>query len=292
MAKKKHHHRPGRFDSMTAGISITMVLVLIGIVVFIVSIADTVGRTMRENFSVDVLLDDSMTTAQVQQMKHDLEARVYTKEVVFISKEEATKSMAEAYDDVNPQEFVGESPYPASFEISLKAEYTERDSLVRYMPPLKKMTGVTDVIYPEDLMTEVNDNIRKISLVLLIIAGLLSIVSIALINNTMRLNVSRRRHSIQTMKLVGATWGFISRPFLVKAFTIGLLASIIADGLIFLGIERLLAWDAEAATIISAEVIIFTLAVVALCGIMLTVISAWFSVRRHLSMSRDEAALY
>lgn len=292
MPKKKHHRHHLRFDSITAGISITMVLILIGIVAFIASMADSVGRTMKENFSVDILLDDSLTTEQINVMKADLQKKAYTREVVFISKEEATRTMAEAYDDVNPQEFVGESPYPASFEVSLKAEYTEKDSLTRYMPPLKKVTGVTDVIYPEDLMTNVNDNIRKISLVLLIIAALLSAVSIALVNNTVRLNVARRRHSIQIMKLVGASWGFIRRPFLLKALVMGLAAAVLADGVIFLFIRRLILWDQDAAAMITPFVMIVTLGTVGICGVLLTVLSTLFSVNKHISMNREQAALY
>lgn len=292
MPKKKHHRHHLRFDSITAGISITMVLILIGIVAFIASMADSVGRTMKENFSVDILLDDSLTTEQINVMKADLQKKAYTREVVFISKEEATRTMAEAYDDVNPQEFVGESPYPASFEVSLKAEYTEKDSLTRYMPPLKKVTGVTDVIYPEDLMTNVNDNIRKISLILLIIAALLSAVSIALVNNTVRLNVARRRHSIQIMKLVGASWGFIRRPFLLKALVMGLAAAVLADGVIFLFIRRLILWDQDAAAMITPYVLAITLGTVGVCGVLLTVLSTLFSVNKHISMNREQAALY
>lgn len=292
MPKKKHHRHHLRFDSITAGISITMVLILIGIVAFIASMADSVGRTMKENFSVDILLDDSLTTEQINVMKADLQKKAYTREVVFISKEEATRTMAEAYDDVNPQEFVGESPYPASFEVSLKAEYTEKDSLTRYMPPLKQVTGVTDVIYPEDLMTNVNDNIRKISLILLIIAALLSAVSIALVNNTVRLNVARRRHSIQIMKLVGASWGFIRRPFLLKALVMGLAAALLADGVIFLFIRRLILWDQDAAAMITPYVLAITLGTVGVCGVLLTVLSTLFSVNKHISMNREQAALY
>lgn len=292
MSKKKQHRHHLRFDSVTAGISITMVLILIGIVVFIASMANSIGRTMKENFSVDILLEDSLTTEQIQALQADLQKKPYTHKVVFYSKEEVTRNMAKEYDDVNPQEFVGESPYPATIELSLKAEYTEKDSLKRYMTPLKETAGITDVIYPEDLMTDVNNNIRKISLILLIIAALLSAVSIALVNNTVRLNVARRRHSIQTMKLVGASWGFISRPFLVKALIMGLMAALAADGIIYLGIHRLVLWDKEAASMITLRVMVTTLGTVAVCGVLLTLLSTLFSVNKHISMDREEAALY
>lgn len=291
MTKKKHRHHTGRLDSLTACISTTMVLILIGIIVFFGLMADSLSKSVKENFTVEVLLEDSISAADAKQMQKELAAMPYAKHVSYISKEKATKSMAEAFD-TDPEEFVGQSPFPASFEINLVAEYTDKDSLERFMPSLKKVVGVTDVIYPEDLMTQVNKNIRQINIVLLVIAGLLAIISIALINNTIRLNVARRRHSIQTMKLVGASWGFIRKPFLKKSLWMGLIAALLACGTIIGGISTLTTWDTELAKLISPLVIAATCGIIIIVGLFLTLISAFFSVNKHLGMSRDEASLY
>lgn len=289
--RKKHKNNPGRFDSMTAFISTTMVLILVGTIVFFTLMAETLSRSVKENFTVEILLEDSITTEQTKAMKSELTAMPYAKQVTYISKDQATKTMAEAYD-TDPKEFTGYSPFPASFEVNLKAEYTVKDSLDRYMPSLKKAVGVMDVIYPEDLMSVVNQNIKNVSIILLIIASLLALVSIALINNTVRLNIARRRHTIQTMKLVGAKWSFIRRPFIRRALWIGVFAALIADGILFGGITTLMQWDAEMAGLITPIIIAFTLLSVLAFGVVLTLISAFFSVNKHLGMTADEAALY
>lgn len=289
--KKKHHNHPGRLDSMTAFISTTMVLILLGTIVFFATMADTLSRSVKENFTVEILLEDSLTQAQTKEMKRELTAMPYAKRVTYISKEQATKTMAEAYD-TDPTEFTGYSPFPASFEVNLKADYAVKDSLDLYMPSLKKAVGVTDVIYPEDLMSVVNQNIKNVSIVLLIIASLLALISVALINNTVRLNIARRRQTIQTMKLVGANWSFIRRPFIRRAFWLGFFAALIADGILFGCITTLMQWDDQMAVLITPIIIAITLVSVMIMGVVMTLISAFFSVNKHLGMTADEAALY
>lgn len=291
MAKKKHKKSQGRLNSVTACISTTMVLVLVGIVVFFGAMADNLSRSVKENFTVEVLLEDSLDTHATRVLQKELTAKPYTKAVNYISKEKATRTMAEAFD-TNPEEFVGNSPFPASFELHLHADYANADSLSRFMPAIEKRAGVMEVIYPEDLMTQVNHNIQQIAIVLMIIAALLSIVSIALINNTVRLNVARRRHSIQTMKLVGASWGFIRRPFVLSAVGMGVLASLLADATLFGGIYTLMQWDAEIAALITPLILVVTMGSVLVFGVVLTLTSSFFSVNHHLNMSREEAELY
>lgn len=291
MAKKKHNHHPGRLNYFTACISTAMVLILVGIIVFLGLMIDSLERTIKEEFTVEVLLEDSLQQTEVKKLMTEIEAMPYAKQVSYISKEEATRTMAENHG-VNPAEFIGESPFPASFEVMLKAEYTEPDSIERHMESLKQATGVTDVIYPGELMKDVNANIQHISLVLFIIILLLGVVSVSLINNTMRLNIAQRRHAIQTMKLVGASWSFIRRPFLLQALGMGAVAGVLADGVLLGFFTTLLRWDPENAQIITSGVIAVTLLCVLLVGISLTLLCAYFSVNRHLAMTRDEAALY
>ena len=291
MAKKKHRHQPGRLNSITACISTGMVLILIGTIAFFGMMASSIERSIKETFTVQVLLDDSLSQADTRVLQKEISQTAYTREVTYFSKEDAARTMAIDLGE-DAKNFVGKNPYPASFEISLNADYTHPDSLKRYMPGLRKAQGVMDVVYPEDLMASVNDNISRISLVLLIVALLLSVVSVSLINNTMRLNIAQRRHSIQTMKLVGASWGFIRRPFLWRAFWIGLVASVLADGVLAAGFVALLNWDPDNASLVTPGVIALTLVIVAAVGIALTLVCAFFSVNKHLAMSRDEAALY
>lgn len=268
-----------------------MVLVLVGVVAFFASMADNLSRTLRENFTVEVLIDDSTTQAQAHQLQTYLRHQPYTRLTNYISKDKATQLHASA-QGIDPEEFLGHSPIPASFEVHLRAEYANSDSLARFMPALRQQAVVTDVVYPEDLMDNVNRNIGKVSLALLAVAVLLAIVSLSLINNTMRMSVARRRHSIQTMKLVGARWGFIRRPFMRQAFWIGFFAVLLADGLLYAGIAALLQWDAGIAALITPLVVAITLGSVAVVGLALTLITAFFSVNKHLYMTREQAYLY
>ena len=292
MAKKKNRkHSRHLMSSFTACISTTMVLILVGIIVFGGSMAGELERTLKENFTVTLLLDDEISNRQAYDLQTDLRRMPYAKHVRYISKEKATRIQAETMGS-DPSEFIGYSPIPASFEVQLRAEYACNDSIETFAPNLRKASGVTDVIYPKDLVAKVNHNFRQISIVLLVIAALLAIVSLSLINNTMRLSSARRRHSSQVMKLIGARWGFIRRPFLINAMGMGLLAGILADGVIFGGIYALMSWDEGVASLISPAIIALTLGSVLLTGIVLTLVCAFFSVNRHLYMSRDEANLY
>lgn len=278
-------------SSATAVISTTMVLTLVGTIVFFATLADSLGRSVRENFTVEVLLDDSLNHQQTYVLQQFLRAQPYTRHVGYTSKDKATRLQNEALD-IDPEEFLGYSPIPASFEVYLHADYADADSLARYMPALRKEKGVMDVVYPKDLMDRVNENFRRVSLVLLIVAALLGTVSLALINNTMRMSIARRKQSIQTMKLVGAKWSFIRRPFLGQALRIGIWASLLADGLLAGGMYALTTWDADIARLLSPAVTIATLGAVPAVGISLTLLCAYFSVNKHLGMTRQEAALY
>lgn len=291
MAKRKIRRKPGILNSLTACISTAMVLVLVGIIAFLSMMVGSIERSVKENFSVQVLLEDSVSKEATHKFYEELKAMPYTKDVTYISKEDATRSMAEDYG-VNPAEFIGDSPFPPSFEVKLKAEYTSPDSLDTYIPGIKQAVGVIDVIYPEELMEDVGNNIQHISMIIFCIILLLGIVSVSLINNTMRLNIAQRRQAIQTMKLVGASWGFIRRPFLLQALGIGAIAALLADGVLASGFYLLMQWDPSNAVNITPMIMILTLLTVLIVGVALTLLCAFFSINRHLTMTRAEATLY
>lgn len=280
----------GGFNSFTACISTAMVLVLLGTVVFFVSVADNLGRTMKENFSVQVLLSDSISQGQTYELQTFLRKQVPVRLVSYTSKEKATKEQAEVLGS-DPEEFLGNSPYPASFELLLKADYANNDSLRKYMKAVKTRPFVTDVIYPEDLMDAVNRNIHTASIVLLCIALLLGFVSFALISNTMRFSAYANRHTIYTMRLIGARQSFIRRPYLRQAFWIGLIASLVALALLAGALHALLKWDDGIRALLSTDVLVLTCGCVIITGILLTVICAFFSVTRFLRLSGDKIHL-
>jgi len=190
----------------------------------------------------------------------------------------------------DPEDFLGYNPFNASIEIKLNSEYANSDSIAKIEKRLLKNKNILEVRYPQELMDAVNNNIRKISLFLLLLAALLTFISFALINNTIRLAVYSKRFLIHTMKLVGASWGFIRRPFLKKNFWIGVTAGIMADLLLMIGAYSLIIYEPELRSIITPEVMLIVLASVLLFGIIITLLCANVSINRYLKMKAS--ALY
>ncbi len=288
MVKRKRS--AGGFNTLTACISTTMVLVLLGTVVFFVSVADNLSRNMRENFSVQVLLSDSISHHQAFEMQQFLRRQTPVRHVSYTSKEAATREQAEVLGS-DPEEFLGHSPYPASFELLLKADYANNDSLRKYMPAVRKRPFVTDVIYPQDLLDSVNRNLQTVSVVLLTLAILLAFVSLALINNIMRFSAYANRYNIYTMKLIGARWSFIRRPYLLQAMWIGLIASVAADGILYGVIYALMGWDEAIVQLLTPTVLLSTFGIVPAVGLSLTLLCAFFSVNRFIRLRGNKIYL-
>lgn len=287
---KKRRTR-GHFGAITTCISTTLVLVLLGIVVLFVSVGDNYSRQLREGFTVEVMLNDSIQPVQQSSTLAALRKAPYAREVNYISKEQGMREMNDVMGgDLGT--FDGTSPVPAEFEVFLNYDYANADSLARYEKAMLALPGVSEVNYPRDIMQSLDRTIPAIGLGLLIVAGLLALVSFSLINNIIRMSVYARRYSIHTMKLVGASWSFIRRPFIAQALRIGIVAAIIACGLLG-GMIYYLQFEAGAGDIyinqlITPEVWIYTLGVIVVCGICLTAWSAYLSVNHHLSLRGGE----
>lgn len=287
---KKRRTR-GHFGAITTCISTTLVLVLLGIVVLFVSVGDNYSRQLREGFTVEVMLNDSIQPVQQSTTLAALRKAPYAREVNYISKEQGMREMNDVMGgDLGT--FDGTSPVPAEFEVFLNYNYANADSLARYEKAMLALPGVSEVNYPRDIMQSLDRTIPAIGLGLLIVAGLLALVSFSLINNIIRMSVYARRYSIHTMKLVGASWSFIRRPFIAQALRIGIVAAIIACGLLG-GMIYYLQFEAGAGDIyinqlITPEVWIYTLGVIVVCGICLTAWSAYLSVNHHLSLRGGE----
>ena len=188
----------------------------------------------------------------------------------------------------DPSEFIGMNPFVPSIELQLKAQYANTDSLKWIASGLKSDKRITDITYPQDLMDSVNNNLNKINLVLLILAVLLTCVSFSLINNTVRLGMYARRFTIHTMKLVGASWGFIRRPFLGNAVGIGLLAALLADGVLAAGVYALYTYEPGVLTVITWQVMAVTGGAVFLFGVLITLLCAYVSVNKFLRMKAGD----
>lgn len=282
--KKK---KTGKFNTITSCISTSLVLILLGTATFFIKLSENFGRELRENFTVEVLLDDAITKDERETMHQELTALPYVKQVSYISKEEGMKEMAAVLEG-GPQEFLGFNPIPAEFELFLNAAYANQDSLLYYIPDLYNYKKVTDVIYPKDAMEFVDHVIPLIGSLLIFVASLLGFISFALIHNTMRMSIYARRFSIHTMKLVGARWGFIRRPFMLRAFWIGFWAAIVANALVGIGMYWLYSLDAYIGNLVTQDVVWTTFGINFACGLCLTIISAYISVNKFLKMTTSQ----
>ena len=223
--------KSGSFFDMqfiTSSISTMLVLLLLGIVVFFVMAANNLSVYVRENIAFSVLVSDDMKEPDILHFQKQLNKEPYVKQTTYISKAQALKEQTEAMG-TDPAEFLGHNPFTASIEIKLNADYANSDSIAWIKDEIQSNKQVIEINYPQDLLDAVNSNIRKISIVLLGLAALLTLISFALINNTIRLAVYSKRFIIHTMKLVGASWSFIRRPFLIRNVWIGILAAKNAD---------------------------------------------------------------
>lgn len=285
MSKKRHSFLSTQF--ITAAISTTLVLVLLGIIVLFVITAQNLSTYVKENINVSVLISDEMDSLQIKSMEKMLKQAPYAKSVEYISKEQALVEEIQA-QGIDPTEFIGVNPYTASFEVKIHADHANPDSISSAVKKLKGNPNVVDVIYSKDLIKSVNDNIRKVSIILLIIAALFTYISFALINNTVRLTIFSKRFIINTMKLVGASWNFIRRPFLTQSFTLGIVSAIIADALIIGGIYWLHNFEPQITAVIDLKAIIIVSAAVFLFGIIITYFCTLFSLNKYLKMSSNE----
>lgn len=272
---------------ITASISTMLVLLLLGAVVFFVLAANNLSVYVRENIAFSVLVSDDMKETDILRFQKELNAKPYVKHTDYISKKQALAEQSEAMG-TDPAEFLGYNPFTASIEVRLNADYANSDSVAWIKDEILSNKEVIEINYPQDLLDAVNRNIRKISLILLGIAALLALISFALINNTIRLTIYSQRFLINTMKLVGASWAFIRRPFLKRNAWIGILAGVMADTVLAVIAYALVRYEPDLLAIVTPEVMITVMGVVFLFGVVITTFCALVSINRYLRMKTNE----
>ena len=284
--KNKTRGRQG-LQVFTLCISTSMVLILLGMVVLTICTAKNLSAYVKENLKVTMLLGQDITDSEAKQLCDNLSAKRYIYALEYISKEQVLEEQTKELG-VDPSEFAETNPFVSSVEFQLNADYANTDSLKWISEELTKLPDVTEIRYPEDLIDSVNKTVRKISLVLLVLAALLLVVSFVLINNTVKLGIYARRFNIHTMKLVGASWSFIRRPFVRQAIGLGLLAGIIAIAVLAFGMYMLYQYQPDVMEVITWEVLAITCAAVLLFGIIITTLCSWWSVNNFLKMKAGE----
>ncbi len=289
MGKGKKRHSSWKMQALTSTISTTMVLVLLGIVTITMLTARTLSRTVREDLTVTVILEDGTETEEAKKLQAELAGEPYVAHINYISPEQALAEQIESMG-VEPTEFLGENPFSISMELRMTAEYACNDSLNWITSGLKAKPNVADVIYQKDLVESLNRNLKRISLALLAVAMLLVVVSLVLINNTVRLSVFSHRFTIHTMKLVGARWGIIRRPFLRLATFIGLASATLADGMLIAGCKWAESYDSTVATYVTTQSLGIMTAILYGTGLVITLACTYLSVTSALR--KKESDLY
>lgn len=285
--RKKAGKRRHGLQVATLCISTAMVLILLGMVVLTVFTGVNLSSYVKENLTVTMVLSPDMSDQEAQRLSQLVEQQPYITKTNFISKEDALKEGTKELG-ADPSEFAGENPFTAEIEIQLKANYANNDSIKNIAAQLKTYDGVTDIDYKQDLIATVNNTLGKIGLILIILAALLTIVSFSLINNSVRLSVYSRRFSIHTMKLVGASWGFIRRPFLKRSVALGLLSAFIALVVLGIGMYALTKYEPDITTIIDWKVMVITGCIVVVFGVFITLICTFLSVNKFLNMKAGD----
>ena len=282
---KIKHNSVSYFDMqfVTSSISTTLVLLLLGLVVFFVLGAHNLSVYVKENINFSILISDDMKESDILKLQKKLDKEPFVKATEYISKKQALREQTEAMG-TDPQEFLGYNPFTASIEVKLHSDYANSDSIVKIEKKIKKNTNIQEVLYQKDLIEAVNDNIRNISLMLLGLAVILTFISFALINNTIRLTIYSKRFLIHTMKLVGASWSFIRRPFLRRNFWIGVLSAVIADAVLWGAAYWLVSYEPELIRVITPDVMLLVSVSVLIFGVLITWLCALLSINKYLKM--------
>ena len=272
---------------ITSSISTMLVLFLLGLVVFFVLTANNLSVYVRENIAFSVIISDDMKEPEALKFQKALNEKAYVKQTTYISKKQALEEQTLAMG-TDPAEFLGYNPFTASIDIRLNSAYANSDSIQWIEKELLSNKKVLEINYPQDLIDSVNRNLKKISFFLLGLAALLTFISFALINNTIRLTIYSKRFLIHTMKLVGASWSFIRRPFLVRNLWVGIIAASMADALLIGMAYLLVKYEPELLAAITPSVMFIVMTAVFIFGITITSFCALISINKYLRMKVSE----
>ena len=267
-------------------ISISLVLLLIGVAALLIVNARSVSDYFKENLQLSVLLKQDVTEQEAQKYQKSVDAMPFIKSSHLVTREEGTKELEEMLG----KDFLSvfeTSPVPLSLEIGLHADYVSPDSVAIVRRALGASPLVEEVDYQQTLVETLNDNLAKISLVLGIFILLMLFISFVLINNTVRLNVFARRFTVYTMQLVGATRAFIRRPFMNGALVQGLLSSVLALG-VMAGVMALSQRSfPQLFTVFDTRSLLIVAGTVVVSGVLICVVSTYFVVNKLVSLDKD-----
>jgi cell division transport system permease protein len=272
---------------VTSTVSITLVLFLVGLLFLILLNAGRLTEYVREKIGFTLVLRDELSETEIKGLESSLRIKPFVKSIRFVDKETAAKELQQELGE-NFSGFIGFNPLSSSFEIKLYAPWTQADSLTVLENRLMEIPQVKEVFYQHSLVSIINENVKKISIFLLIFSGLLFFVFSVLINNTIRISIYSQRFIIHNMLLVGATRRFVRRPFIRKSIALGIWGAVLSSLCIGL---LLMAYKRELSVIITEKdlLVLGLVFMLVLCmGIILSLLSTYTAVNRFLKMKFDE----
>lgn len=272
---------------LSSVISISLVLLLVGVASMLLVNARGVSDYFKENMQISVLMKQDVSDADALEYRDLLEQERYIKSTTFISREQGQRELADQLGEDFLDVFET-SPIPISVDVTLKAEYVSADSLAMVSKEIAKSSLVDEVVYQQSLVDALNANLGRISVIIAVFIGLLLFISFVLINNTVRLNVFARRFTIHTMKLVGATKSFIRAPFLVQSAFQGVFSAMIANIVLVVMLFVMRNELEQLFRIFRMDLLLVVMGIVLVCGILICLVSTWFVVNKLVALKKDE----
>lgn len=262
-------------------------LFMLGLVGLIILNTKKIADHFKETIGFQLIMGDVAKETDIDKLQKLLDVSAFVKSTQYISKEEAAKALQQDLGE-DFVSFIGYNPLKASIDVRLKADYATPDSLMWIEQKLMENKIVKEVLYPKALVSSMNENMRKAALVILAFSGILMIIALALINNTIRLSIYSKRFIIKTMQLVGATQGFIRLPFILKGIRQGIYGAVIAIvmlmGILYFAQRQL----PELVVVQDVQMLGSLFGMVVLLGILIGAISTALAVRKYLRLRADE----
>ncbi len=268
-------------------ISISLVLFLMGIMGLLILNAKTLSDYVKESLNISIILKENTKEVDIRRLQKNLDAADWVKATKYISSEKAAENLQEELGE-DFISFLGYNPLLASIDVYLFASYANPDSIAHIESSLMEYSPIKEVYYHESLIYLINENIRKISLIILVFSLALFFIALTLINNTIRLSVYSKRFLINTMQLVGATRTFIRKPFLIRSAFHGIIAALFA--IILIGSVVYMAQNEypEILKLQNLKELVFLSLAIVLLGVILNYISTFFAVSKYLRMEEED----
>ncbi len=272
---------------LSATVSITLVLFLVGLMSLLAVNVDRLSDYVRENIGFTLILKDDVKEVDIMRLQKLLDATDYVKSSKYIDKETAAAQLKEELGE-DFEGFLGFNPLAATIDVKLYADYTHPEKLAELEKEFLAFPQVKEVHYQRDIMNTVNENVSKLGLIVLLFSLLLLIIFITLINNTIRISVYSQRFVIHTMQLVGATQSFVRKPFIMRSLKYGMLGALIANVLLAV---TFFSYQTEFATVLNEsgiEILILVFLIVFATGALISWLSTRFAVNKFLRLRFDE----